>query len=145
MLNDSYRHVILRQAIVWIQTGVEIHNPLNSADIISLKKSHKISRIQKWYILYMDFNISIRLTHFLLLVNRVLVPLNFMERSVTWYCQPNLYKFELPGIWHLFDSVRRIQPLISIILSNQISFTKTEISTISVFEWNLLPLLCSVF
>ena len=38
LLNDSYRHVILRQAIVWIQTGMEIHNPLNSADIVSLKK-----------------------------------------------------------------------------------------------------------
>ena len=37
-LNDSYRLVILRKAIAWIGSGVEIHNPLNSAEMLSPNK-----------------------------------------------------------------------------------------------------------
>ena len=38
-LSNSYRPVILRQAIIWIGTGIEIPNPLNSAEILSPNKS----------------------------------------------------------------------------------------------------------
>ena len=37
-LNNSYRLVILRQATAWIETGIEIHNPLNSVEMLTPNK-----------------------------------------------------------------------------------------------------------
>ena len=36
--NNSYRLVILRQAMAWTGTGLEIHNPLSSTEILSSNK-----------------------------------------------------------------------------------------------------------
>ena len=37
-LSNSYRLGILRQASAWIGNGIEIHNPLNSAEILHPNK-----------------------------------------------------------------------------------------------------------
>ena len=36
--NNNYRLVILRQAMAWTGTGLEIHNPLSSTEILSSNK-----------------------------------------------------------------------------------------------------------
>ena len=48
-LNNSYRLVILRQATAWIETGIEIHNPLKCWNADPKQESCKI--IKKWHFL----------------------------------------------------------------------------------------------
>ena len=82
---------------------MEIHNPLNSAEIWAQTRKPQDKQDSK--IAY-SVNGS-WLTRFLLLRKKVLFLFNLMERSLTGCCKLSLYKFWLPGIWNLFDLVSR--------------------------------------